>query len=86
MSQPFFASANRVISMYAKRQDRDSEKAPAHSMTEIHLVCKTLCDIALSAAYAAHLDESVEIFRLAGEWPTGKIPEFFPLEGAEVPA
>jgi hypothetical protein len=86
MSKPFFASANQVISMYARRQERGSEKAPSHSMTEIHLACKTLDDIALSAAYAGHADESVEIFRLSSNWPKGKIPAFFPVESTEVPA
>lgn len=80
MSTPFFAAANRVISMFARRQERDSEKAPAHSMTEIHLVRRAISDIALSAAYAAHPDECVEIFRLANNWPNGQIPALFPEE------
>ena len=86
MNKPFYKAANAVIKMYAWRQEHASEKCPAHSKSEIHLVCKALNDIALSAAYAAHADEAIEILQLTSDWPKGKSPEFFPLESAGVPA
>jgi hypothetical protein len=84
MNKPFLEAANAVIKMYAWRQESLSLKCPPHSLQEIHLVCKSLNDIALSAAYAASVDESAEIFRLTCDWPRGSVPAFFPIEDVEV--
>lgn len=86
MNKPFYKAANAVIKMYAWRQEHASEKCPAHSESEIHLVRQALNYVALSAAYAAHADEAIEILQLTSDWPKGKAPEFFPVESAEVPA
>ncbi|WP_411706351.1 hypothetical protein [Edaphovirga cremea] len=77
MHQPFFAAANRVIRMYALRQERASAKAPAHSPAEIYWACEMLLNIARAAAYAASKEE-VAIRVTAALWiKTGTAPEFF---------
>lgn len=77
MNVPFFAAANRIIRMYALRQERASAKAPAHSPAEIYWACEMLLDIARAAAYAAS-KEAVAIRIAADIWSkTETAPKFF---------
>ncbi|MER2980868.1 MULTISPECIES: hypothetical protein [Serratia] len=83
MSQPFYAAANKVLTMYALRQERASVKAPAHSDAEVFWACEILEGLSLAAAYAGS-KEATAIRNAADLWIlTEKIPELFILEEAE---
>ncbi|CAI0722112.1 Uncharacterised protein [Serratia marcescens] len=83
MSQPFYEAANKVLTMYALRQERDSALAPAHSDSEIFWACAILEGLSLAAAYAGS-KEAVAIRNAVDSWIANeKIPELFILEEAE---
>lgn len=83
MSQPFFAAANKVMTMYALRQERNSVPAPAHSPAEIYWACEMLQSIAAAAAYAGS-KEAVYIRAAADIWNrTEKSPQLFIIEDAQ---
>lgn len=80
MKTPFYAAANKVLTMYALRQERSSAPAPAHSPAEIYWACEMLLDIARAAAYAAS-KEAVVIRAAADLWnKTETTPEPFCVE------
>lgn len=82
MNQPFFAAANKVMTMYALRQELNSAPAPAHSPAEIYWACEMLESIAAAAAYAGSR-ESVYIRAAADIWnKTEKVPQLFIIEEA----
>lgn len=83
MSQPFFAAANKVLTMYALRQERASIPAPAHSPAEIYWACEMLQDIARAAAYAGS-KEAVALRTAVDLWnKTETTPELFRIEDAQ---
>jgi hypothetical protein len=84
MNQPFYTAANRVIRMYALRQECASQKAPAHSQTEIYWACEMLLDITRAAAYTAS-KEAIAIRIVADLWKkTEQAPDLFCEEIEEV--
>jgi hypothetical protein len=77
MKTPFLAAANKVLSMYERRQLVATAKAPAHSESEIYWACEKLRDIAGAAAYAGS-GEAVKLSAAAELWSkTHKFPEPF---------
>ncbi|ENY3036501.1 TPA: hypothetical protein SLN40_001142 [Serratia marcescens] len=83
MSLTFFAAANKVLKMYALRQERASAQAPAHSPAEIYWACEMLESIAAAAAYAGS-KEAVYLRAKAAAWSRTEItPELFVEEEAE---
>ncbi|MHB2063505.1 hypothetical protein ACX64M_00935 [Serratia marcescens] len=80
MKTPFYAAANKVLTMYALRQERASAQAPAHSPAEIYWACEMLQSIAAAAAYVGS-KEAVYIRAAADAWSqTEKAPEPFSVE------
>lgn len=83
MSLTFFAAANKVLKMYALRQERACAQAPAHSPAEIYWACEMLESIAAAAAYAGS-KEAVYLRAKAAAWRRTEItPELFIEEEAE---
>jgi hypothetical protein len=83
MSQPFFAAANKVLSMYALRQERAIRNAPPHSPAEIYWACEMLQSIAAAAAYAGS-KEAVYLRAKSEAWSRTEItPELFIEEEAQ---
>ncbi|MGQ1888206.1 hypothetical protein [Serratia marcescens] len=83
MSLTFFAAANKVLKMYALRQERVCKNAPPHSPAEIYWACEMLESIAAAAAYAGS-KEAVYLRAKAAAWSrTAITPELFIEEEAE---
>lgn len=78
MTAPFYAAANRVLSMYEKRQSVATNKAPAHSPAERYWACERLIDLAGAAAYAG--SKEAPVIKAAAElWSnSARIPAPFP--------
>ncbi|WP_261113976.1 hypothetical protein [Serratia entomophila] len=83
MKTPFFAAANKVLTMYAFRQERVIAQAPPHSPAEIYWACEMLQDIARAAAYAGS-KEAVVLRAAADLWDKTKTtPELFRVEESQ---
>jgi len=78
MTAPFYAAANRILSMYDQRQLVAPTKTAAHSPAERYWACERLLDLAGAAAYAGSKEATV-IKAAAELWENSeRIPSRFP--------
>lgn len=78
MTAPFYAAANQILRMYARRQLVAADKAKADSPAERYWACERLCDLAGAAAYAG--SKEAPVIKAAAElWENSeRIPNPFP--------